>query len=882
MKATLAAIALFAASTSVAAVQDALPDGTPLEPGVSLRIYEVGTPLVELPFLVPGQSPNESRLLSTVHLERDSGWSSIGDLFYTMIDGWLVAPVDGTYEFELRSDDGSRLVLDGRRIIEMNRPQSPTSARGTIELKAGLHPILIEHFDGGGGEELHFSWRPPGAAAFEIVPTSALRTIRGQVRPVSPGPKKTWNPADARAAGDGRPLDAVHPSFDHRSLRTESFRPRVGGIDHLADGRIVLCAWEPSGGVYIVDARDPSAEVRVRRIAAGLAEPLGLVVVDGRIFVLQKQELTELIDHDGDDVIDEYRCVADGWNVSSNFHEFAFGLVADGDDFLANLAIAIDPGGRSTKPQVAGRGETIRIRRDGTHTTVTQGLRTPNGIGRGGDGRIYITDNQGDWLPSSKLMLVEDGAFFASQSVLGDSAKNLPVTPPVVWLPQGEIGNSPSQPAPLLVGPWTGQTVHGDVTHGGLKRVFVETIDGVAQGAVFRFTQGLEAGINRVVVAPDGAFIVGGIGASGDWGQTGKARFGLERLAYNGTPVFEPLAVRAKAGGLEIEFTTPLAAGVGARAEDYAIASWRYEPTEQYGGPKLDERTHEVRALAIAPDRRRVYLALPDLAADTVVHVRLFDRDHWKDVDGRLPWTTEAWYTMNRLPGGDRTSDLAAAAQPSNNRVSPDEAAAGWIAIFDGASFAGWKTWKGDASTHGAPRGWSIDDGAMLRSGDGGDLTSIEDFADFELRYEWRVSEGGNSGVMYRATEDRDYPWETGAEMQVLDDARHPDGRSPLTSAGSNYALHAPPGPVARPAGAWNTARILAVGPKVTYWLNGVKTAEFDVGSEDWKRRVKASKFDSMKDYATRSTGKIVLQDHGDRVWYRNVLVRRIGAGGGR
>jgi hypothetical protein len=227
-------------------------------------------------------------------------------------------------------------------------------------------------------------------------------------------------------------------------------------------------------------------------------------------------------------------------------------------------------------------------------------------------------------------------------------------------------------------------------------------------------------------------------------------------------------------------------------------------------------------------------------------------------------------------PGAVASVLEQALATPVHATISADEAAAGWIALFDGTSFAGWKTWNGDASTHGAPRGWTIDDGAMLRSGDGGDLTTIEDFADFELRYEWRISEGGNSGVMYRATEDRGYPWETGAEMQVLDDARHPDGRSPLTSAGSNYALHAPPGPVARPVGAWNTARILAVGPKVTYWLNGVKTAEFEVGSDDWKRRVKESKFDSMKDYATRSTGKIVLQDHGDRVWYRNVLVRRI------
>lgn len=870
----IVAAVLFAGASLAA--QDALPDGTPLEPGLSLRIYDVGTSMTSLPRLVPGQSPNESRLIPNVDLRRNVRWSGIADNFYTTIDGWIVVAAPGLHTFELRSDDGSRLKIGGKTVVDMDRTQSPTSATGAIELAAGLHPILIEHFDAGGGEEVRLAWRPPAAESFSVVPAESLRTIKGQVRPVSPGRKLTWTPASQQAPGDGRPLEAVHPSLTRTSLRPDSFKPRVGGLAFRPDGKLLVACWEPSGGVYEVDRLDGNATPR--RIAAGLAEPLGLAVVDGRIFVLQKHELTELVDRDGDGVIDEYRAVAGGWPVTSNFHEFAFGLEPDGEDFLANLAIAIDPGGRSTKPQIEGRGSTIRIRRDGTYEIVAQGLRTPNGIGRGGDGHVYVTDNQGDWLPSSNVHRVVPGAFYGSQSVLLDAAKSLPVTPPVVWLPQGEIGNSPSQVAPLSFGPWAGQMVIGDVTHGGLKRVQVEEFGDVVQGCVFRFTQGLDAGINRVIALPSSigsGFVVGGIGSSGDWGQEGKLRYGLEQLAFNGSTTFEPLAVRAVQGGFEIEFTTPLAPGVGERGEDYLVKSWRYEPTEQYGGPKLDERNHDVRSLAISADRRRVYLGLEKLDPGRVVYLRLFDRDRWRDAEGREPWTTEAWYTLNALPGSDRTSELASQAKPTLNAVSTAEAALGWRPLFEGRTFAGLRNWRKGPGT--PVEGWSIEpDGTLLRSGPGGDLATEQDFRSFELRYEWKVEPGGNSGVMFRATEDREYPWLTGPEMQILDDERHVDGASLLTSAGANYALHAPPGPVARPAGEWNTARLLVDGNRVVQWLNGVKTAEYELGSDDWKKRVAESKFVRMPDYGTRERGKIVLQDHGDRVWFRNVVVRVI------
>ena len=234
------------------------------------------------------------------------------------------------------------------------------------------------------------------------------------------------------------------------------------------------------------------------------------------------------------------------------------------------------------------------------------------------------------------------------------------MTPPVLWLPQNEIGNSPSTPAliPPGHGPYSGQMCHADVTQGGVQRDFIEKVDGGYQGCVFRWTQGLEAGVNRLTFGPDGALYVGGIGSTGDWGQAGKQRFGLQRLAYNGKTVFEPLALRAKSDGFELEFTEPLAPDSGWERESYAVSQWRYEPTESYGGPKIDERTLAVSAVAVSADRRKVDLWIDGLEPGHVVYLHL--AGGITSESGRAPWTTEAWYTLNRIPAG-ATRDRARA-----------------------------------------------------------------------------------------------------------------------------------------------------------------------------------------------------------------------------
>ena len=206
----------------------------------------------------------------------------------------------------------------------------------------------------------------------------------------------------------------------------------------------------------------------------------------------------------------------------------------------------------------------------------------------------------------------------------------------------------------------------------------------------------------------------------------------------------------------------------------------------------------------------------------------------------------------------------------SPNTLTPAERAAGWRLLFDGKTTAGWRGFKMDSP----PSGWQVVNGALTRVAAAGDIVTREQFRDFELSLEWNVAPGGNSGIFYRASEDDDAIHWTAPEMQVLDDARHPDGKSRLTAAGSAYGLYAAPAGIVKPAGEWNQVRILVKGHHVEHWLNGVKVVEYELSSPDWEARVKASKFAPHPRYGRNVLGYIGLQDHGDRVAYRSIEVR--------
>ena len=184
---------------------------------------------------------------------------------------------------------------------------------------------------------------------------------------------------------------------------------------------------------------------------------------------------------------------------------------------------------------------------------------------------------------------------------------------------------------------------------------------------------------------------------------------------------------------------------------------------------------------------------------------------------------------------------------------------------------AAWHAYRGV----GVPPQWVIKDGVIEHTPGGGDLTSDEAFGNFELAFDWRIAPGGNSGVIYRVSEDYGAPYSSGPEYQVLDNAAAEGGNDPLQQAAGCYGLYAPTS-AAKPVGEWNSARIVVNGNHVEHWLNGVKVVDYELGSDDWKNRVGASKFTYMPLYGQMPWGHIDLQDHGAAVEYRHMAIERL------
>ena len=215
---------------------------------------------------------------------------------------------------------------------------------------------------------------------------------------------------------------------------------------------------------------------------------------------------------------------------------------------------------------------------------------------------------------------------------------------------------------------------------------------------------------------------------------------------------------------------------------------------------------------------------------------------------------------------------LTVNAQTPGPMLSAAEKADGWKLLFDGKSLAGWRGYK----TETPPTGWRAENGVLIRDGDGGDLMTVEQFNDFELRLEWKISQNGNSGIMYHVVTGDQNPYESGPEFQILHNAGHKDGAIPKNTAGSNYAMHAPVKDVTRPVGEWNDIRLIVKGTHVEHWMNGEKLLEFEQFSSDWYARVKASKFAKMPPYGRYKRGHLVLQDHGNLVTYRNIKIKTL------
>lgn len=223
--------------------------------------------------------------------------------------------------------------------------------------------------------------------------------------------------------------------------------------------------------------------------------------------------------------------------------------------------------------------------------------------------------------------------------------------------------------------------------------------------------------------------------------------------------------------------------------------------------------------------------------------------------------------------GGMATGAGGEAGMQSANQLTAEERSAGWRLLFDGNTPSEWRAYKKDAFSP----DWFVVDGVLKKEKPTDDIITRAQFSDFELAFDWKLGAAANAGVFYRATEEYDYPYWSGPEYQLLDDAAHGDGKNRLTSAGAAYGLYPAPAGVVKPAGEWNTTRIVARGSHIEHWLNGQKLLEYELGSPDWEAKVKASKFGEWRNYGRAKRGHIAIQgDHEGTLELRNIRIREL------
>ena len=194
--------------------------------------------------------------------------------------------------------------------------------------------------------------------------------------------------------------------------------------------------------------------------------------------------------------------------------------------------------------------------------------------------------------------------------------------------------------------------------------------------------------------------------------------------------------------------------------------------------------------------------------------------------------------------------------------------------LFDGKTLSKWRGYKKEQ----IGKGWQVVDGAIKFDGSrgNGDIITKDTYKNFDLKLEWKISEGGNSGIMYLVRLGDPATYFSGPEYQLLDNQKHGNGKNPKTATAALYALYEAKDAKTKPIGQWNSTRIVLNEGKLEHWLNGKKVVEARIGSEEWNTLVSKSKFNKWKQFGKGSKGHIALQDHGNEVWFRNISIKRL------
>ncbi len=462
---------------------------------------------------------------------------------------------------------------------------------------------------------------------------------------------------------------------------TEGIVLEVSGILPVAGQRLLVTTRR--GEVWWIDgAYDADPKPRYTLFAQGLHEPLGIIAAPvGGYYVAQRQELTRLVDTDGDGRADVFETVAK-LPISGSYHEYAFGpVLAPNGNLRVTLNVAF---GGSTQAPVPWRGWMVEITPDGQLTPIASGLRSPAGFTVSSQGAWFSTDNQGEWVGSGKITHIESGDFLGHPAGLAWSklpgstvkvrpenisdfeqpmhvvAQNVPgLKPPAVWLPHTILGISNSGMIEDLsggkFGPFAGQFYVGDQGQSKLIRVSLEQVAGVWQGAAYSFREGFDSGILRMAIGENATMFVGE--SARGWGSVGPKQYGIERVTWTGQTPFEIKEIKAQPDGFLLTFTQPVDRATAENLASYSLAGFTYNYHTAYGAAPVNRMVCPIQKIVVASDGLSVRLAAQCLREGFIHELKASGVRAANG--GSAVLHPVAYYTLNRLPTGDRIIPLA-------------------------------------------------------------------------------------------------------------------------------------------------------------------------------------------------------------------------------
>jgi hypothetical protein len=424
---------------------------------------------------------------------------------------------------------------------------------------------------------------------------------------------------------------------------------RLTALDFFSDGRAAVTTW--NGDVWIVSNLDDELQnVKWKRFAAGLFDPLGLKILRDEVFVLERHQITRLHDLNGDGEADFYESFNHDAGVSPSYHAFAMDLQTDrAGNFYYTRA------GQRVDEKYPLNGGMVLVSADGSRAELfAHGLRAANGMGIGPNDEIVCSDNQGNWIPSSRINLIQPGGFYGYVPHAHTANAPKDFAPPLCWLPMA-LDNSGGGQVFVTGASWpralTNHLLHTSYGRAALYDVLWETVDGVAQGGVVKFPLRFDSGIQRARFNPrDGQLWVAGLKG---WQTEGVKNGALQRVRYTGHPLRMPTELHVRSDGIEITFSDSLDRTAAEDLQNYRVEQWNYRWTEKYGSDDYSVANPEkkgrdvvnMRAARLSPDARRVLLEIADLQPVMQMKIKFA----LKSAES-APVEWEIHHTINRVP----------------------------------------------------------------------------------------------------------------------------------------------------------------------------------------------------------------------------------------